>query len=414
MGPIVTYIVYGAFLALCLIGGKFKFKKGTYYEEVASVEVMKSLKGLAAIGVILHHISQHDIFQNSHTMALFCHTGHLFVAIFFFCSGYGLIKSLDKKPNYLNGFVKNRICKGIVLPFYVNVLIYGLFFYFAGASLPTAQWICNAVGLTMMDVYAWFPIVMAIIYLAFYLVFKNVKNRNVAFGIMLAVILFLGAVFCINGHFAWWHGEENWWCDWKVKNEIWWREQKVLWFNGEWWVNSVIAFLVGLIVADKEATVKKFFSKLYYIKLIALLLVTFGAEFFFNFMSAKFGYWTEFAGNGPGIKEKFITYFSQLPHVIFFVLFIYVLLMKFHSVNPITKFFGKYSLHTYLMNYVAIAITEEFIDKQHFFNKYRYFIVAYVVGVIVLSVVLGLMEYYATEGIAKLLFRKKKEIKAAN
>ena len=131
-------------------------------------------------------------------------------------------------------------------------------------------------------------------------------------------------------------------------------------------------------------------------------------------MSTKFGYWTEFAGNGPGIKEKFITYFSQLPHVIFFVLLIYVLLMKFHSVNPITKFFGKYSLHTYLMNYVAIAITEEFINKQHFFNKYRYFIVAYVVGVIVLSVVLGLMEYYATEGIAKLLFRKKKEIKAAN
>ncbi len=33
-----------------------------------------------------------------------------------------------------------------------------------------------------------------------------------------------------------------------------------------------------------------------------------------------------------------------------FPLLVFVLMMKYHVSNPVTRFFGKYSLHTYLMN----------------------------------------------------------------
>ena len=164
MSSKVTYIVYAVFFLLMIIGGKFKWRKGQYHEDSTSVEVMKSLRGLAALGVILHHISQDATFQQAKTMSLFVNAGHFFVAIFFFCSGYGLLKSYETKKDYLKGFIKNRIGKSIVLPFYVNTLIYGLYFYFTGVHMPLAQWICNAVGVTMMDTYAWFPIILALLF----------------------------------------------------------------------------------------------------------------------------------------------------------------------------------------------------------------------------------------------------------
>ena len=111
---------------LAIWGGKNKFGTKDFHDDYASLDTMKSLRGFAAIGVILHHISQEDIFQEMKVLSGFVNAGAYFVALFFFCSGYGLIKSLKTKENYLKGFVKKRIVKAIIIPFYVNVLIYAL------------------------------------------------------------------------------------------------------------------------------------------------------------------------------------------------------------------------------------------------------------------------------------------------
>ena len=101
------------------------FKKNEFNEDFLSLETMKSLRGFAAIGVILHHISQQQTFQQEGILLPFVNAGAYFVAIFFFCSGYGLLKSFDSKPDYLKGFIKKRIVKSIIIPYYVDILIYG-------------------------------------------------------------------------------------------------------------------------------------------------------------------------------------------------------------------------------------------------------------------------------------------------
>ena len=169
---IAKQIAYYFLIVLCFWGAKVKFGRKEFNEDFASLDTMKSLRGFAAIGVILHHISQEDIFQKSKVLTPFVNAGAYFVAIFFFCSGYGLIKSLNTKENYLKGFVKNRIVKAIILPFYVNVLLYGLALAITGAKMPATQWITNFAGLTMMNSYAWFPIVLTILYLTFFLTFR--------------------------------------------------------------------------------------------------------------------------------------------------------------------------------------------------------------------------------------------------
>ena len=62
----ITYTVYLLFIALCAWGGKFAgFGKSQFHEDSSSLTVTKSLRGLAAIGVILHHVSQEMIFQQA-------------------------------------------------------------------------------------------------------------------------------------------------------------------------------------------------------------------------------------------------------------------------------------------------------------------------------------------------------------
>ncbi len=406
LGEVLFYL----YLILFIWGGSNKFgRKLEFNDDFTSLDAMKSLRGFAAIGVILHHISQESIFQQQKVLSPFVNAGAYFVAIFFFCSGYGLIKSLNTKENYLKGFIKNRIVKAIVLPFYVNVLIYGLLLFISGAKLPKERWIANFLGITMMNEYAWFPIVLAVLYLVFYLCFRFIKNRPACFAIIFVFIIALGIGFCYNGHFAWWYGDANWWIKPNLAAKaLWWQAEKALWFSGEWWVNSAPAFFTGLLFANFEKEITAFFKKLYALKFHIVLIITMVFYKLSSYGQMKFGYWTEFGGKGPGIEDKIKTYLCQVPLFLVLGFVIVIFMMKYHVSNPVSRFFGKYSLHTYLMNLAALTGLRFLqMDMTSPIKAGKYDLLVYAVGVIVLTVLLGVGEQKLTELIQKLLFRKK-------
>ena len=404
---IIRIATYYFFFMLLFWGSSSKLGKKDFHDDYSSLDTMKSLRGFAAIGVILHHISQEDAFQKAKVLSPFVNAGAFFVAIFFFCSGFGLLKSLNTKENYLKGFVKNRIVKAILVPFYVNVILYAVYYYFvAGVKWPAARWIWNFTGFTMMNPYAWFPVVLAILYLTFFLTFRFIKNHHISMFIIGIVIIGMGIGFCYNGHFAWWHGSKNWWLS--GAKMPWWCEQKVLWFNGEWWINSAIAFLTGLLFAEYETQIVSWFKRLYALKFHILLLLTYLAYLLSNYGQAAFGYWTEYSGKGPGIWDKMRTYFCQLPVFALLGLLIIVFMMKYHAENPVTRFFGKFSLDTYLMNLMALEMMRWMMEKKYFpFKVKKYNLLIYALSVFALTILLGVLEYYLTKGVKKVLFRKK-------
>jgi hypothetical protein len=132
-------------------------------------------------------------------------------------------------------------------------------------------------------------------------------------------------------------------------------QERVIWFFGEWWVNSGIAFLIGMIIAHNEEKITAWFKKAYWPKLLLVFVIYFAFNTLQAFVGMKFGYWTEFNGQGPGVLNKFVTYCSQLPQVSMYVLLLYVILMKYHAQNPVSRFFGNISLETYMMNLIAIT-----------------------------------------------------------
>ena len=400
---ILSWSVSALLIVLILFGCKFAWRKNEFNDDFLSLDVTKSLRGLAAIGVILHHISQESAFQKVKELSPFVNAGFYFVAIFFFCSGFGLIKSLKTKENYLDGFLKKRVLKTIVIPFYVCVLLYGIYKLIMGVKMPVAHWITNLLGLTLMNDYAWYPIVLSILYVAFYFIFKYIKNRKLCFALMFLVIFAQGVFFAFNGHFAWWAGEKNWWLKPNAwANAQWWMQQRIIWFYGEWWVNSSIAFFIGMIYANFEEKIVAWFKKCYWIKLVALLVLWMTFNFISGMAQWKLGYWSEYSGKGPGILNKFVCYLAQLPQVTFFVLFSFTIMMKFYSVNPITKFFGNLSYETYMMNLIAIEVFRFLLYSNNstggwpipIYKTGNYNLAIYAGAVLVSSILLGIVYKY--------------------
>ena len=406
----ITITVYILVLALLVWGGKFAGFKAEFHDDFMSIGSTKLIRGLAAVCIIFHHISQETAFRKFEVIQAFVNMGPALVAVFFFCSGYGLIKNLNSRPDYLDGFLKKRVFKGILIPFYVNILLYGIFYLIYGNDFEPLQWVTNLLGLTLMNKYAWFPIVLTLLYLGFYLIFKFVKNRRLCYFLMLLVIIGQGVFFSFWGHFAWWAGKDNWWMSPSgFKRAEWWMQEFTTWFFGQWWVNSSIALIVGMLYAEHEEAVTDWFKKKYWLKLLIAAIIF--VAFQFNTMMVQFrvGYYTEYQGHGPGIGDKLITYFSQLPQIITLVIVIFGITMKYKADNPVLRFFGRYSLDTYLMNLMPLTAFEFLIQKgtvttMPIKKLYNYNLALYIVLVTAATIVLALAENLITKKVTNAIF----------
>lgn len=350
--PIVSIVVYGAWLALLLVGSR-RAKLGSFNQDFMSLEATKNLQGLAALGVICHHLSQPP--QNGGPMdalgqmQLFREIGFWFVAIFFFVSGFGLIKSLATKPDYLKKFLRRRVLP-IVVCFYVMNLFYIAFHLILGTNMSSSEWVCKIFGIALLNDNAWFVPVIVIMYAAFKLAFKNESSKARAFlFVFLAIALQVGW-FLFNKHFTWWWGEPGWW---KKPGALWlapWYKRPVaLWFEGEWWVNSTIAFFFGMLAAQNEKKLYDFFTRAWLVKFIASVLLVAASFALKMYLYGKnINYWLEFSGDNSTLPRA-LMFSVETFQVFAWILFVYLLRMKIWSKNKVFEFLGNHSLEFYLM-----------------------------------------------------------------
>ena len=84
----------------------------------------KSLKGLLALLIIFHHISQK--ITTGENFSNFEYMGRYIVALFFFLSGYGLYFQYSNNATYMENFLKKRLVR-IFIPFFVFIVIYVIY-----------------------------------------------------------------------------------------------------------------------------------------------------------------------------------------------------------------------------------------------------------------------------------------------
>ena len=237
MDALLVIALQGALIAI-LVWGSGGVPKGAWNDEPLSLAQSKSLQGLLALGVVFHHCAQKIYFDWSRPQDSFCglevmaFIGFAFVGYFFFCSGYGLCKSCQKKQDYLDDFPKRRILP-LVLTYYVCNTAYLVGRLVAGESFDAPRLVRLALGVELANPNSWFVVTLPVLYLLFYLSKRGCTDearvtRRLFLGTGVYVLVGIGmALANLNGGY-------------------------VL-FLGKWWYNTAILFPLGYLFGRKEA-----------------------------------------------------------------------------------------------------------------------------------------------------------------
>ena len=176
-------------------------KNGIIYKDTTDY-----IKGLSSLGVLIHHIYQFTHFTNNIYLSLFFQLlGFLCVCIFFFCSGFGLGKSLNKKE-YKNHFFRYKI-----MPLYlfeIFLILLSFFFYLLFNIDISFFDVCLSFlfGKTIV-VLGWYLQVILLFYIFFYISFIKVCNRKRSI-FLLTTLLIIFVLLCnfTNLSITWYEG----------------------------------------------------------------------------------------------------------------------------------------------------------------------------------------------------------------
>ena len=310
-------------------------------ENTMNVKVSRKILGVFAIIIMLHHLSQKTsafwvpAAYKQHGLEPFVPVGYLMVAFFFFCSGYGLIKSLRAKKNYVDDFLVKRFNK--IVPAF---LIMQLAWLIVRALKKSVEFPLNP--------YSWFIYTILILYIGFYVAYKRECKASIF--VMGAWILAYSVI-----------------CYALVK--------------GNWWINASPVFLLGIIMADKKEEKRS-------IPAIVISAVICTATFFASENADKIYHMAGMSNYGVLNVAKIVV---QIIAASAFSLFVYNLAIgpvkgKESLPGKVLAFFGKMTLEFYLVHGLFVEIfAHHFTDDSTKAICYIKNIFLYVIVVFALS-----------------------------
>ncbi len=184
---------------------------------VFNVKNTISLRGLLAILIIIHHLSQKLESPDYLVLNQFIFWGPVIVGLFFFFSGYGLMVSyLTKGETYLDGFLSKRYIK-MLTPFLVALFFYS-FYIISTDGLESFCFQSNIAKSNTLIPTSWFVFVILLFYFAFYVIAKLCTK-----GVRIVIALFwFSTIYTLFLLYLRW---------------------------GSWWYSSIYALNVGTLYA---------------------------------------------------------------------------------------------------------------------------------------------------------------------
>lgn len=268
---------------------------------------MPLLKAMLAILIVADHLT---FWVDSVFLLPFRELGAPIVSLFFFVSGYGLVKSFEKRGEaYLNGFFVNRVWK-VILPSLVALVVYWLLCFDIDRNYFVAVRLLVTNGVPLLP-YSWYVASIVILYVVFYTSFKWVNPR---FRILTVFLLSIVYIVAIKG----------------------------IGYDRCWWV-CTLAFPTGLLFSKHETWL---YSHLLRTKLLSMLVV--------SVMLAIFS-----ALYIIGSEDAFILCYVFIPLV---VVIIYSWLRLPVSESKTIRFLSSISYEIYLCQGIAMEFLRRMID----------------------------------------------------
>lgn len=293
---ITSFVVLSILILLLLHNVRFAGVKDVF-EDALSLKNTITIRGVAAICVILTHTGVVPFYRH----------GFLFVGIFFFFSGYGLMFSLKKKPGYLKGFFRNRL-PSVIVPYYTMNIFYIIALFGLGFT-PTIDMVFRSFFLPMMKrslfiTSAWYVIAIVLFYVLFGIFFRYFKFFK-AFLLTACGI----AIYCmLCRHFG----------------------RSISWYG------TTSLFLLGILFAQYYSNIYGIIKKKPFL-LSTLMLLLFVVGIIVDHQA-----------------RGLFKFFTHQISCSFFVLFVITLLYKFHIKSPLLGFWGKISYELYIAHHLVI------------------------------------------------------------
>lgn len=327
----LVYLTYPLMLFVILFGAKWS-KKGSWNEEFLSLQQTKYIQGYLAVCIMLHHIGQETCaswqeYKLIPGLELFVPIGYFFVAVFFFCSGFGLYKSKQGKADYFHGFFKKRMLP-LLLAFVFSNWIYVVARILMHEKMNSGKLFFYLTGIAMPNIYGWFAIIMPLFYLFFYVSFRVFKKEGWQIGSVMVctfVYTFLGTNIDHNDFLM----------------------------QGEWWYNCVHLFWIGILFAKYEKQVVAVFRKCYIVLLplaAIFMYVTFVLSEWFMGIFSYYGEYNPTLSRFQVVGNRWICLSMQMLACGLFVLVVVLLNMKLKIGNRFLGFMGTITLEFYILH----------------------------------------------------------------
>ncbi len=337
----------------------------------------RMIRASACIFIILHHLVQTVTsygYVYKGPITLLNYMGYLFTALFFFFSGFGLIVSFYSKPDYLDHFFSRRILS-VLIPFWVANLAGIVIEVVKGLGTPSS-YLKELVGLTLINGNGWFIIEIVLLYCAFYLFFRFLKNKDLALILMLLTVLFIIVASFLRGHDLD-SGDSRW-------------------FRGEWWYNSTCAFGFGMLYGRFRDSWNSFFEKSY--KIVTALC---GVAFLLVFSQSIYtnnhrGYYHELSFHGR--RDALLTLMVQTITCLLFTLVVLLINRRLTIGNKPLKFVSSMSLEIFLIHGFFVSMI--FGGKNY---PDPIFFLAVLISSFILAYLLSLADSYLLDKAKELL-----------
>ncbi|MFY9263642.1 MAG: acyltransferase [Actinomycetaceae bacterium] len=191
------------------------------FSDYLSVSNGKAWRGIFTVLVLFHHLSQRT--ESGQIFRVFEQAGIIGVSLFFFYSGYGLMKRHTTTTAYHRGFIKKRL-PSIYVPYWTATIIVLLINALFGYYFTPEVVLLALIGIKPVVMHAWFITVLLMFYCIFWLLMLLFRNH---YWLM------------VTGATMWWGGW-IWLC-----TEL---------DYGLWWYNTAHMLIIGMIwalVGDK-------------------------------------------------------------------------------------------------------------------------------------------------------------------
>lgn len=173
------------FLLLALWGVK-PAPRAQCFPEPLEKPVTDSLRGLFALMVVLHHLSYYA--YEGLLFRWFAYVGYLAVAVFFFLSGYGLMRQLEGSGTpYIKRIFAKKLPK-LVLVYGFFTVIYSLAWLALGYRFTWRYVLYSLVSGSPIVLNSWYILTLVLLYVCFGAVFGLCgKHRTLGLWLMAAV-----------------------------------------------------------------------------------------------------------------------------------------------------------------------------------------------------------------------------------